>query len=442
MHRARITGAACGLAMALTAYGQCDPLWSRPGPISSRYAFGQGVHTIGDFTGDAVPDLVAIDMDDDGYWYSGKLLSGADGEYLGRILPSWEERWEIAPIGDSDGDGVSEWVASGIYSFVSHYEGGTLVQEFEAPDVSLSFGLSLCSTPDWDGDGVDDVLASDYDYRVNGVPHTGRVLLFSTATGEVLHTIEGAEDETLAKDISRVGDIDMDGVDDIAISGYRLYLHSGADLSRLYAVTIGDFGYAVKALPVGDVDDDGAADFVATFTQGVGAAYLISGADGTTLQSVLGAADHAITAAGSAGDWDRDGVPDVAVGARDADFAGVNAGRVTVLSGSDLHTLARMDGPAPGDRLGSALDAIQIPGDDYPTLAIGALGYDNSLGIVRALPGRCPADFNCDGAANTLDVLAFLNAWNAGDFAADTNFDNEVDTLDVLTFLNLWAQGC
>jgi len=54
----------------------------------------------------------------------------------------------------------------------------------------------------------------------------------------------------------------------------------------------------------------------------------------------------------------------------------------------------------------------------------------------------CIADFNADGAVNTLDVLAFLNAWSAGDPAADFNADGTINTIDVLCFLNAWSGGC
>lgn len=54
----------------------------------------------------------------------------------------------------------------------------------------------------------------------------------------------------------------------------------------------------------------------------------------------------------------------------------------------------------------------------------------------------CAADFNGDGDTNTLDVLAFLNAWNTNDAEADFNEDGEVNTLDVLAFLNAWNAGC
>ncbi|MBK7403888.1 MAG: hypothetical protein IPJ41_04450 [Phycisphaerales bacterium] len=57
-------------------------------------------------------------------------------------------------------------------------------------------------------------------------------------------------------------------------------------------------------------------------------------------------------------------------------------------------------------------------------------------------PKPCRADFNDDGATNTQDVLAFLNAWAGGDPDADFNGDGAVNTLDMLAFLNEWAEGC
>ena len=78
-----------------------------------------------------------------------------------------------------------------------------------------------------------------------------------------------------------------------------------------------------------------------------------------------------------------------------------------------------------------------------------AIGRDGTL-VIAGVGGdmrayrteRCEPDFNGDGSVNTLDVLAFLNAWSAGDESADVNGDGRVNTLDVITFLNLWAAGC
>jgi 6-phosphogluconolactonase (cycloisomerase 2 family) len=57
-------------------------------------------------------------------------------------------------------------------------------------------------------------------------------------------------------------------------------------------------------------------------------------------------------------------------------------------------------------------------------------------------PSACAADFNGDGEINTLDVLAFLNAWTSGDPSGDFNGDGVHNTLDVLAFLNAWNAGC
>jgi len=54
----------------------------------------------------------------------------------------------------------------------------------------------------------------------------------------------------------------------------------------------------------------------------------------------------------------------------------------------------------------------------------------------------CPADFNGDTVVNTLDVLAFLNAYSSGDPSADFNGDTVINTLDVLAFLNAYSSGC
>ncbi|MFG0259281.1 MAG: FG-GAP-like repeat-containing protein [Phycisphaerales bacterium JB041] len=82
-----------------------------------------------------------------------------------------------------------------------------------------------------------------------------------------------------------------------------------------------------------------------------------------------------------------------------------------------------------------------INGDGWDDLAIGYSG-DISVRVFYAVPPVCIADFNEDGDVNTLDVLSFLNAWNAGDGSADINGDGSVNTLDVLEFLNLWNAGC
>ena len=54
----------------------------------------------------------------------------------------------------------------------------------------------------------------------------------------------------------------------------------------------------------------------------------------------------------------------------------------------------------------------------------------------------CRADFNGDGAVNTLDFLDYLNAFNAGDPAADFDENGQVNTRDFIAFLNAFSEGC
>ena len=78
------------------------------------------------------------------------------------------------------------------------------------------------------------------------------------------------------------------------------------------------------------------------------------------------------------------------------------------------------------------------PSSDWTPGDVG----ESSFRVTGHEMASCVADFNGDGSVNTLDVLAFLNAWGAGDPSADMNGDGVVNTLDVIMFLNLWSAGC
>ena len=91
------------------------------------------------------------------------------------------------------------------------------------------------------------------------------------------------------------------------------------------------------------------------------------------------------------------------------------------------------------------------PGSDWHLQAATAIndagqivGWGRLVGIPTAflLTPSCGADFNGDGLVDTRDVLAFLNAWAAGDSSADIDGNGVIDTRDVLAFLNVWTAGC
>ena len=69
-------------------------------------------------------------------------------------------------------------------------------------------------------------------------------------------------------------------------------------------------------------------------------------------------------------------------------------------------------------------------------------GADTGSAYAFDLACACPPDLNGDGEVNTLDFLAFLNAWTAGEPIADWNDDGTINTIDFLAYLNAWVEGC
>ena len=90
-----------------------------------------------------------------------------------------------------------------------------------------------------------------------------------------------------------------------------------------------------------------------------------------------------------------------------------------------------------------AVDArITWPGSAGSRIVQDVLGLAAGTRTLVVETAPCPADFNHDGQVNTIDVLAFLNAWAAHDPSGDFNGDGTINTLDVLAFLNAFAAGC
>ncbi len=157
------------------------------------------------------------------------------------------------------------------------------------------------------------------------------------------------------------------------LTAFPLAAPAGAQLPLLHSFdgsAAGDhLGLSVSG--AGDVDSDGFADFIigasGDDTGGVnaGAAFVVSGRDGTILYSVFGGSINGAfgSSVSDAGDVDRDGSDDVIIG---EPVAG-NAIIISGVDGSILRTLSL------GESFGTAVaGAGDVNGDGFADQIIGA----------------------------------------------------------------------
>ncbi len=72
----------------------------------------------------------------------------------------------------------------------------------------------------------------------------------------------------------------------------------------------------------------------------------------------------------------------------------------------------------------------------------GSLAECDYLYVLTPAGGRCPADFNADGAVNSQDFFDFLTAFFAQTPAADFNTDGAINSQDFFDFLNAFFAPC
>jgi hypothetical protein len=117
-----------------------------------------------------------------------------------------------------------------------------------------------------------------------------------------------------------------------------------------------------------------------------GASALASPVFGASLRfTVPAGADNSLlgSALAAAGDWNADGIPDLAIG---DPGASAGAGQALVVSGADgtvLHTFAG----AAGQASGTALAVLDANGDGTPDLAVGAPGGSGAVSILSGADG-------------------------------------------------------
>ncbi len=157
-------------------------------------------------------------------------------------------------------------------------------------------------------------------------------------------------------------------------------------------------------------------------------------------------------------------IPVVGISQSDGDALQAASGTPTTVSTSGGHSYASLSGTSmatphvsgvaallAGMNNGAAT-ALQIRRAMEETATdLGPAGRDDQFGngLVNAMAAMnrlhcivCPADFNCDGAANMLDYPDFTTAFFADGANADFNRDGTVDLFDYLDFVQALSEGC
>ena len=313
--------------------------------------------------------------------------------------------FSVADAGDVDGDGVNDIIIGAVngdvgvvdYGSATIYSGADagIIYEFHGDAVTDSFGFAVAGVGDINADGFDDVIIGAPFADESGVFNSGSARVFSGIDGSVLFTFGG--DSTLANlgaAVAGAGDVNNDGVPDLIVgapfgdsptvmnTGYAK-VFSGADGSILHTFfgTMPSDGMGVSVAAAGDPNADGFDDVLVgvplddTVALNSGRAFLMSGANGSVLQSFEGSAasENFGTSVAGIGDIDGDSRGDIAVGAPFADSGAVDAGLVRVFSGDGGAVLHTFQGNSVAERFGTSVSGdCDIDGDGTPDIIVGA----------------------------------------------------------------------
>lgn len=355
-------------------------------------------------------------------------------DYFGSSVDIDDRYLLVGATGDSN---VA--VAAGA-AFLYDLESGHLKHEFYAPNGRPfnRMGESVALIGPY-------VIVGAPGYFYPSSPSSGIAYIFSSETGELLHTLEPRMDIP----VIRFG---------TSVAGWGNYALIGAVGSEVSAA--GGGGAFLYDMRTGElirtvVPDDSMAGEQCGWTVAINEGYITLGCFGTSLDDANQAGGAVVFDRLSGDQLHRlfaeqptgsDHFGRVAlhkdrliVGAPDANYG--TATLFDAASGTTLYTFNPTGTPHGGGNYG-----VSVSIDEHRVIIGTPGGRQNNIhsGFVYAydLTDPCLSDIDGDGRFTYLDVSRFIEAYTMGDPQADLNRDGTIDRFDLMSFIAISAYVC